>query len=64
MRKSIFSHLFKWRGVIPERDLFVRKKQLQNIKRERREKITMIFAHSPDSVFQITTADSFTVGSD
>jgi len=64
--RSILSHLFKWRGIRlgeRERDLFVRKKHLQNIERERKGKIIVIFVHPPESVFQTAIADSFTVGS-
>ena len=48
-----------------ERDSFKREKQLQIIEREKiRGKIIVIFAYSLESIFHITTADSFTVGSD
>ena len=46
-----------------EWDSFERKKQLQIIERERRGKIIVIFAYPPESIFQIVTADLFTVGS-
>ena len=54
------------RGQIRERkrDSFEREKQLQNIERERRGKIIVIFARSLESVFHIATADSLTIGSD
>ena len=47
-----------------KRDSFERKKQLQNIERKRRGKIIVVFLYPPESIFQIATVDSFTVGSD
>jgi len=37
------------------------KTQLQNIKRKRRGKVIVIFAHPSESIFQIAIADSFIV---
>ena len=63
--RAHLSHLFKWRGVIlgqREGAQFVRNIALKERERRRR-KAFVILSHPPWTVFQITTADSFIVGS-
>ena len=74
MRKPILSHLFKWRGVTWERERERERERLicegkivtkywERKEGERRKEIIVIFAHPLETIFQIATADSFTVGS-
>ena len=63
--RAHLSHLFKWRGVRLGHKRVCSFCEKYSSKREREEekKSFVIFALPPGIVFQITTADSFTVGS-
>lgn len=63
LNEKVYFVSFIWvERVRLDRDSFERKK-LQNIERERKGEIIVIFVYLWESVLQISTADSFTVRS-